>query len=208
MISALILGLALQTASPTTESAADYFPVKPGTVRTYEQKGGAGQLVNVVGSPLDMGGVTVAQITERQGGRPGITTYYRVDSDQVCIVAYDPKHPLPVPMPVLKLNDGKASWDFVGKTKTGPEGERMLAHGDARSAGKREVLGRKVDVIEVKILAHIGVGLSGMAYEQKAVYAKGIGLVELTTKMTLGKSKHPELVTYQLVSIEEAKTSG
>jgi len=203
MLSTLILALTLQA-----KVAGDYFPVKTGTTFTYEQKGNALQLTRMIGAPLDMGGVPVIPVTERQGEGAGSTTYYRVDSDQVAIVAYDVKHPLTVPMPLFRVGTGNVVWDYTGKTKTGPEGERLLAHGEAKAAGQREVLGKKVDVIEVKMVAQMGIGMTGLKFDQRAIYAKGIGLVEWTSKTTLGNSKKPDQSSYKLVDMQEGKSGG
>ncbi|MDR3688853.1 MAG: hypothetical protein P4L46_05700 [Fimbriimonas sp.] len=204
MIVCSVLALILQASS-----AGDYFPLKPGTVYTYEQKGKDVQMSKIVGTPLDMGGVAVTPVTDRQIGGGGTTTYYRIDPDQVLIVAYDIKHPLPTPMPLFKLGTGKLTWDFAGSTKTGVEGERLLARGDVHPIGKREVLGKKVDAIEVRIQAQVGIGMSAEIFDQKAIYAKGFGLVEWTSKMTLGNNrKKADQSAYKLVDMQEAKAGG
>jgi len=204
MIPALILSAALQTSA-----AADFFPLKPGTVYIYEQtKGSAGQLTKVVGDTLDMGGVSVTPISDKQVGGGGATTYYRVDSDQVVIVAYDVKHPMPTPMPLLKLGTGKITWEFSGKTQTGAQGERLLARGEAHSVGQREILGKKVDVIEVRLIAQVGIGMSGLTFDQHAFYARGFGLVEWTSKTKLGNNKKSDESSFKLVDVQEAKSGG
>ena len=181
MIVPLICFAAMQ--GPT---AADFFPTVPGTVRTYEQKGG-GSIINTIGKPLDMGGVSVIPITESPGAGAGKTTYYRVEGDEVSIIAYDVKYPLPTPMPVLRVGNGKTSWDFQGKTAAGAKGERLLARGEAHLAGTRNVLGKKVDSAIVYLRAAVGMGASGYTFEQTTTYGKGIGIVEQKTKFTLGK---------------------
>ena len=179
-------------------TAADFFPTVPGTVRTYEQKGGEG-LINTIGKPLDMGGASAIPITESPGAGAGKTTYYRVEADSVTIIAYDLKAPLPTPLPVLKVGVGKVTWDFQGKTATGATGERMLARGESHLAGVRNILGKKVEVLVVYLRAAIGVGVSGYTFEQTTTYGKGIGIVEQKTKFTLGKKSNES--DYKLVSI-------
>jgi len=183
-------------------SAADFFPVAPGTVRIYEDKAGS-TLTNTIGKLLDSGGVATVPITESIGGEAGKTTYYRVDADQVCIVAYDPKNPLPMPMPIFKLGTGKVAWDYQGKTATGVSGERLLAHGESHLAGQRNVLGKKVDILVVSLAAAIGVGMSGYTFEQTTTYGKGLGIVEQKTKVKLGKRTTE--TGYKIVSITPAK---
>jgi len=186
--------------------AADFFPLVEGTVRKYEQKASTiVTTVSVVGKPLDMGGVTVTPVRETPTGSSGTTTYYRVDDDQVAVVAYDIKHPFMNPMPVLKLGAGKVEWDYQGVTKTSVTGERLVAHGEAHAAGKREVLGKMVDVIEVKLIATIGMGMTRYVCDQDAIYARGIGLVDMVSKVRLGDTKQSTTTSTHLVSIEQDK---
>lgn len=198
MIPILICAGALQTLN-----AADFFPTAPGTVRTYQQKKSGEILINTVGKPLDAGGATVIPISEGAGTADTKTTYYRVEPTQVTIYAYDVNKPLVVPMPVLKVGTGNVSWDYEGKTATGAAGERLLAHGEERADGQRTILGKKVDVIVVKLKAAVGVGLSGITFEQTTVYARGIGLVEQTTESKLGKKR--DSLSYSLIAFEPGK---
>ncbi len=197
MILSLICLAALQSAK-----ASDFFPVLAGTVRTYEQKSKSELLVNTIGKSIDMGGIDVIPVTEITGGSEQRTTYYRVESDQVTIVAYDINKPLAVPMPVLKVGTGKVTWDYQGNTGTGNTGERYLAHGEAKMAGQRSILGKKVDVLIVKLEAAVGGGMAGVTFSQTTVYARNIGMVEQSTIQRLGKKKIE--ASYHLVSIEKA----
>jgi len=199
----LILAVTLKAST-----AGDFFPLKPGSTFTYEEKGSSVQLTRTIGDALDMGGVTVTPITDRTIGSSAATTYYRVDSDQVLIVGYDVKHMMVTPMPLFKVGSDKVTWDYSGTTKTGPEGERLLARGESHAAGQREVLGKKVDVIEVKQQTLLGVGMSSETFEQKMIFGRGIGLIEWTNKTTLGNNKKKSNVsTYRLIDIQEPKPS-
>jgi len=198
MILSLICLTALQRAT-----AGDFFPVVPGTVRTYEQKRTGEVLTNSIGNPIELGSMTVVPITEAAGSGSGSTTYYKVGEDDVSIAAYDIKKPMNVPMPILKVGVGKVTWDYQGSTGSGKDAERLLAHGEAHLAGQKLVLGKKIDILTVKLSAAIGIGLSGETFEQTAVYGKGIGLIELTTKTKLGK-KSAE-VSYHIVTFEPGK---
>ena len=192
-----LLGLqALQTGL-----VSEFFPTAPGTVRTYEEKKGT-ILINTIGKPLDMGGVAVTPITESAGGGNGKTTYYRVENDQVSIVAYDVKKPLPISMPVVRIGNGngKVTWDFQGKTAVGSAGERLWARGEAHMAGVKTVLGQKVETLNVYLRAAIGSGMSGYTIEQDTTYGKGLGIVEQKTTFILGKKKTE--TNYKLVSIK------
>ena len=200
MLAAILLTHICQTAL----SATDFFPLKTGTVITYEDKKSGDQIQRIVGNPLDMGGVAVVPLIDKQGGRQVATTYYRVDSDMVSVVAYDIKHPLSPTMTLFRISPSGASWEYSGKTKVGPEGERLLAKGDSRSLGMKEYLGKKVEAIEVKTTSRIGVGISSLKVESTAIYAKGLGLVEWTDKRTLGNTRKSMISGYKIMSYDES----
>jgi len=198
----MILTLACAAALLQGGIAADYFPTTPGTVRTYEDKTHA-TLINTIGKPLDMGGAAAIPITESVGGEPGKTTYYRIDHDQIVIVAYDLSHPLSDPMPVFKIGTGSTGWDYQGKTATGANGERLLAHGESKFTGKKKVMNREVETLTINLEAFVGQGMSGYKLEQTTVYGKGLGIIEQSTKFTLGKKSSKS--SYKLVNIETPK---
>jgi hypothetical protein len=156
---------------------------------------------------LDMGGPKAFPVTESSGDRTPVTTYYKLDSDQASIVAFDLTHPMPSPMPILKLGPGKTEWDISGVTKTGPAGERLLGHGEARAAGQKTVLGKKVDVIEVRLKYEIGIGISSLNFDETRIYARGVGLAELTVKARLGKGK-VSVSEFKIVSMELPKVGA
>jgi hypothetical protein len=199
----MILSLICLSAQQSL-NAADYFPCSPGLVRTYQEKKSHTLMVNKVGDALDMGGTPVYPITQSNGGavRP---TYYRIEQGSVSIVAYDLKHPLPDPMPVLKIAKDEVAWEFHGKTATGPEGEMLRETAKAHLGGTRTILGQKVDVLVVEMRAVRGLGASGVRYQQETIYAKGMGAVEIKTSAWLGSSKKSFDETYELISIEPAK---
>jgi len=200
MILTLVLASSLQSYA-----ASEFFPVVNGTVATFQEVGSTFQLVRAVGKALDMGGVPVVPITETETGKSGATVYYKVDADAVSIVASDLKHPLSPPLPIFRIGSKKVEWDYEGKTMTGPQGERLVEHGESHSIGQREFQGKKVDAIEVNLHFSRGVGLTGQEYDQRAVYARGIGLVEFSSKMKLGQSKHVTEIAYKLLSVAPPK---
>ncbi len=198
MILSLICAGVLQSMT-----ASDFFPTTPGIVRVYKDSRTDTLLTNTVRTALDAGGAQIIPITEDFGGATSITTYYKVEGSQVVIYAFDVNHPLPSPMPIFRIGDGKIAWDFQGKTATGTSGEALRLHGQTEPGGQRTVLGKKVDVILSKVAWVQGVGLAEVAYDEKAVYARGLGLVERTTIQYLGKKKIQN--TYKLISFEPGK---
>ena len=184
--------------------AADYFPVQPGTVRTYESEDkDRTTLINTIGKPMDMGGVSAIPITESVGGEPGKTTYYRIDQSQIVIVAYTLAHPLADPFPVIKISPGPIGWDYQGKTASGLSGELLRAHGESKPSGMKKSMDKQVDTITVHLKAVIGQGMSGYQLDQTTVYGKGLGIIEQKTIFKLGT--RTSKTAYKLVNIESPK---
>src|SRR5579884_3442892 len=101
----MLAALAAVTFLRPGPSVADFFPLVPGTLRTFQEQGVSNTVtVDEVGQPVDVGGKPAVPVKTREGTKLVNTTYYRIDGNTVYIVAYDPKHPLPDPMPVLQLD--------------------------------------------------------------------------------------------------------
>jgi hypothetical protein len=194
------------TSGSATFSASDYFPLRTGSRMTYEEKSlQSGTTVDVVEAPVEINFVKVVPVTTFQNGSKVNTTYYRVDEDGVAIYAYDVKAPLPKPLPVLKVAGAeKVAWRHEGPATTEQVAEAMVMTGEAQMLKTdREVLGKKVPAIQVKIVAIIGGGRAREEIEQVSVYGKGIGLIESTSTTKIGKRK--AVSTLKLIKIEEPK---
>jgi hypothetical protein len=205
MTPVLLAALAIAPAAP---SAAEYFPLRPGTRMVYEEKSlEASVTTDVVGQPVEVAGSAAVPVTTYQNGSVVNTTFYRVGPDLVSIVAHDKDHPLKSPLPVFKLPaDRKSDWTFFGNIGTEKEPEGLSMKGEAQFKGEREVLGTKVPILEVRITASVGGGRSKEDVEQVAIYGKGIGLVELTSITKIGKRKAASVL--RLTKIETPKEGG
>ncbi|MCB8933192.1 MAG: hypothetical protein H6534_07095 [Chthonomonadaceae bacterium] len=179
----------LLAASILAPSAADYFPLVPGTKWHYEEHVGKGVTIHLdeVLEPVDVGGHPATPIASSLNGHVYDTVYYRVVDDTVMLVAYDAKKPLELPVPILKVGDGRIRWEHVGETQLANEPAALSMKCESAPKGEREVLGRRVPVIELKVDASVGGSdMTGIRNRQTAIYAKGIGLVELKGEGTVG----------------------
>lgn len=205
MTLALLASLALAPTS-VQDSAADFFPLRTGRRLMYEEKSlQSGTTVDVVEEPVEINFVKVVPVATFQGGNKMNTAYYRVDSDGVAIVAYDLKMPFERPLPVLKMAGlDKVTWRHEGPATAEKLAEPMAMAGESQMLKtEREVLGKKVPVLQVKITATVGGGQAREEIEQVSLYGKGIGLIESTSTTKIGKRK--AVSTLKLIKIEEPK---
>ncbi len=180
--------LAALCATSIGLTAGDFFPLNEGRKSTYEEKSISYSVTtDVVGKEETIGSQRGVQVTTWQNNKEISHAFYRVESDAVYLLAYSKQNPLPTPMPLFKLGTKRAVWEFGGVTGTKEGAEGMKIKGESELKGLREVLGQKVEVLEVKITAEVGLGASKEIVEQIATYAKGIGLVELTSKTRVSK---------------------
>jgi hypothetical protein len=195
--------LAVALLAPSQPQAAEFFPLVPGTKWHYEEIGTAGAVLYVdhVGTPEEVDGKLAVPVSAFQGNRKLDTTYYRADGEAVLIVGYQPDKPLQVPRPILRVGSGRVRWNFVGDTPFYHDPVPLRMEGEANLRGTREVLGRKVDVLEVKLTAKVG-GDAGTALDirQTTLYGRGIGMIEMTEVGKVGKSSHRR--TLKLVKFE------
>lgn len=186
-------------------TAADFMNLKPGARHFYEEKSmRSSTSEDEVGRPIEITGKMATPVITRQNGRTINTTYYRVDTDGVYIVGYDPATPLPSPLPIFKFaGKQKVTWAFDGPTGAGKEAEMMQMAGEAQQKGERTVLGKKVAVLEVHIKAVVGRGITAEQVDQVALYGEGVGLFQLTSTTRINKAKAVSEV--RLVKTEEPK---
>lgn len=200
MLTSAIALLSLASA-PTV---AEFFPLVPGTKWTYDSVSGvAGVYVDTVMPEAMVGGKPAMPVRTTMGGRMVGETFYRVDGDTVYIVAYDAKQPLDLPKPVLKVGNGRAEWSHSGSTPFDGAMSPERLKGTSQMRGKRKVLDREVEVLEVRIEGLVGSGRTGVEVRQNAVYARGIGLVSMTQSAKVGDRQDRSSLT--LIRFEPGK---
>lgn len=170
-------------------SASEYFPLEPGVRWHYVERseGRNTTFVDEVKPPVKIAERTCVPIETRTEGKPYETRYYNVQGDTVLLVAYDPSSPLDPPIPILKLASHKTDWTYAGFTimLTGSVPLEFKATGTPK--GKRKILDVERECYEVVMDAKIdgGRGLSVRSV-QIALYARGVGLVEMKQQTTVG----------------------
>lgn len=186
--------------------AGEFFPVVPGSQWSYEEteRGSRRRTVFVdeAEDPVMVGGKPAFVVATRVTGGPRQRTYYRIEGDQVFVVAYDPNQPLADPIPILQASDKRTEWVFSGETVFARDKVPMTMRGSARRVGARNVLGERRECLEITLEATVAAaGNFALRNKQIAVYAKGIGLVEMKETGEIGERKYErtrKLVTFRL----------
>jgi hypothetical protein len=224
----LLAALVLQTPAPT--SAADFFPLVPGTRRVYERKDDHGKTTQIdeVGKPAYFDGTSATPILLKTRLDQTIdTTYYRVDGPLVSIVGYGDDRSnatvsmeqkvskdnrfvllqLRPTMPVFKYEGAATEWSFrgvpvvYGRANEAPQkGEATEIKGITKLGKPRKVMGREVETIEVRAEVTIGDGTLAQTIVETSVYGRGIGLIESINRTKVDKKSVETRTT--LVSVE------
>ncbi len=218
----MIVTLLLASYSFAGINAADYFPLVPGMKRTYTETGANGGVTeDVVGKPIMINGKEAFPVSTMVYGKKVSGTFYSADQGGVYMIASiparekDPIAPMPSPIPVFLVPSGdKPQWDFRGSMEPinalfhdpSKIGEVVTIAGETRVGKPRDVLGKKVDTIEIKLDVLVGSPKLGERTQTTAVYGKGIGLIETTSKTRLGKQTAEAKAV--LTAIEELKGGG
>ncbi len=175
----------LLLSAPAGPEAIDFFPLVKGNRWTYQDT--LNQYTDVVESPVEIGGTSAIPVRTIMDGKSLDTIYYRVDKDNVSIVAFDAKSLLPAPIPVFRLGEG--NWTFTGSTKWLGGLAPITIKGSNSRKGKRKVMGKDAEILEVRLQAQIsgGDGGAGMSVNQLATYAAGIGLIKMEQQNVVNK---------------------
>ncbi len=200
--------LSLAIASALVSPASDYFPLVPGTKWTYQESGERTKfmIVDEVKAPSAIGGRQAFPIVSTLDGRLLETRYYRIEGDTVLLVAFDKQKPLTVPHPILKVGDHKTVWEFTGVTPFMNSLAEFAFKADSERKGKRSILGREAECVEVRINGIVdGGGGTKLESRQTAVYAKGIGLVEMRERRVIARNTVES--TVRLVQFEAPSPS-
>ncbi len=207
MIASLILLTLCQTptAAPQGPSIKDFFPLVAGTKWQYlaTSEGPNTNITMVVGPAEKVGDDQAIPIVTRIMGRDVDKIYYYAKDSTVFIVAYNPKKPFPSARPVLQIGEGgNARWDYRGDE----DGFPLSVNCESNLKGKRKVLGQDVDILELKVDAVLGSDSVGMKFKQTALYARGIGLVEMTEERKVNKNTYKKHLT--LTGVEAPAGAG
>lgn len=193
MLCTLLAASALGQPVPT---AADFFPLTPGTRWTYREtiEGTRRTYVDEAGEPVAIGERSATPIVTKRGTALIGTTFYAIAGDRIEIVAEeDARNVLAPPRPLFEVGADERKWTFDG---TVPYNLRMVPikiEGRSKRGGPREFDGKPVATLSVTISAVIKIGRrDNITQNQEAVYGAGIGLLEMRQK---GKTKQGESST-------------
>jgi hypothetical protein len=205
MILALALNLALAQEPVATETlkASDYFPAIAGAKYRYLNKQGdeTAESTEIVLEKTDFGDEKAVPIRTLLNGREITRLFYRITEDTVYVLGSDDKEGrINPPMPILKVSSKPLTWEYTGR-----DANVLTTIKYSVKPGKpREILGAMRDVLELTVEGEAKVGNS-VKFTQKAVYAKGIGLVEMTDQQH-GKNAPPKrTVNIQSYELPEDK---
>lgn len=206
--------LPLVSATLTSGDASAYFPTKTGTTWTYSEQAGRSHEVftDRVGKPAKLVDTEAVPFTTESHGQVSEPTYYLVQGDTVFVVfksftkreveGVTVRDPKTYQYPILKVGDKRETWEFVGKTEFMKTVADMVLKGNSRPVGKRKVLGKEVECIEVVLDVMYGAaGEPPVKSYQKSIYGKGFGLIEMEQTTTVNKEKYSSKRT--LVSMDE-----
>lgn len=187
-------------------SVEDYFPLTVGTKWHYEIEGQvSSSYVDEVVKTVTVNEKPSFAIFSKAGSTPIGFSAYRVEGDTVYVVAYDERRALPTPQPVLKVADKPVEWSYDGMTQVESQMVKLQYKAASAPKGKRKVLGEERDVVEVRMDATIYElkDLITTRVSQTILYAKGVGMYEMTDTSDFGGQKSVRKV--KLVRFEPPK---
>jgi hypothetical protein len=161
--------------------------------RTYVEKGVEGEVTTVDevlrSVPYKLSQATPISTLGSDGKELGLA-YYEVTDRGVYLVANIIEKPYESPVPMIELdNSGRGSWKRTLQVGQQDRAEVYRISGECRLAGTRDVLGKKVEVCEVKTTLEVGGGNALERTNQTLLYGKGVGLIEMTSVSQLGKER-------------------
>ena len=189
--------------------ATDYFPMEAGMKWTYETSGASyGLYAQEVGAAVEVEGKMRLPLIIKIGGKLVQTTFYDTTPNAIYVLGHDPKQLLAKPQPVFQVDAKGAKWEFEGPSPYEDDKEsRIFIKGQSKDLGQKTVGAEKRDCIEVKSETRIGLNeKTATLFKQTAIYAKGIGLVELNETVQAGKTTQQRKV--KLLKMESSKAAG
>lgn len=191
-------------------TAADFFPLTPGTTWTYQISGDfSGSVLQKALEPTEIEGQSepLPALSVSSQGKVVSTVFYQAKSQGVYVLGTDPSKLYATPQPVFEFGDKGTKWTFNGPSPyENDKASTLRMTGQSKAIGMRDVLGVKRECIEVKTETKIGHSdEASTTVKRTSIYAKGVGLVE--TQETSQFGKRQTKLTTKLAKFEPAEGS-
>jgi len=178
--------------APPALTVADFWPMTPGLTRTYKTLEGkrSAELVETVGKPTRIGGKDVVPIITTVGGFDQSHVYYAVENETVMQMAVGDKELLKTPLPIMKVGPTTVKWTYTQLSPVSPKPEPLTVTAESTRKGAKKILGVSREILEIKFEAQSAPGMvPTFKWQETAVYAAGIGQIELDAERTVGTNK-------------------
>ena len=183
--------------------------MEPGMKWSYESTGSSsGDYVQVVSASTDIDGKVVTLVQIRVKGKVVQTTFYQTSSTGLYVLGHDASKLFEKPQPVYLIGAKGATWEHTGQSPYEDDSESGIKlTGRSRLIGEKTYLGLKRECLEVKTEARIGLtASSATTFKTTAIYAKGIGMVEMEESVQHGKTSNKRKVTLLKFETAQADT--
>jgi hypothetical protein len=184
---ALIL-VAAARPSFDKDTAASFFFLTSGVKRYYTQTDKGGSVldtVDVVGTEEIISNQSVFPISTMVGPREAIKVYYAALDDGVYQFADYDRNKFATPRAVLKAGDAEIKWDW----RVNDSGFPLKMSYVSKPGKTRNVFGKDLPTLEMHCVGDYGDDDLAVHMEQDAIFAKGVGMIEMTEKSNTKKSK-------------------
>lgn len=187
----MIAVLAALAFHPAASEIEEFFPLDTGRTWVYQDSAMSSEgYSDRVGNVQEIGGKPAVPIITTINGKVDGSTFYRIEGDEVLVVAFEQNNPLGNPYPILKMGQGKNSWEYSGSTQWLGSPAPMSIKGTVKKTGSKELFGEKRDTVQATMEAVIGDGTGvNIRSKQVCTYARGVGLIEMTDTTVMNKTK-------------------
>ena len=189
--------------------ATDYFPLVVGNKWEYESSVGSIKVnyTDEVLTAVQIDGMEAFPIKTTMEGEGRGQVYYRANGDSVLMLGLFTDRLLPKPREVIKVGKGTVKWVYVGEAAVKGDQNLLNMHAESKAIGKRKVLGKEAEIIQVQFQSEIVQGAGTKAtIKQVALYARGIGMIEMTEETKSGDRTIKRVV--RLTQFVPAKKEG
>jgi hypothetical protein len=191
---ALSLLVVLSSGQEAKGLAAEFFFLKPGVTRYYTSTTDGADLetVDTVGEMELLGSQTVWPIKTKIKSYEGEKAYYTIHEEAVYLYADWDLKKLDPPVPILKAGEGELKWTYKS-------GETSMVY-TTKPGKTQKVFGKDLPTLDFSAKGSDGNDQFATHVEQTAVYAKGVGMIEMTETRKTAKTKVSRTVKLTKIS--------